>query len=288
MKSKILLLVAFFSLVAVSCSKEDENANANATVSVNETVIDLQIDSAIDVISKTIDQQLSTEEGFASRDGFGSEDFSPPCAVVTRVPAFGIVLTPGTLVTKTINFGTVGCVMPNGNILKGQIIVSFTFSPLAPTQTVNYIFENFYINAIKFEGNRSFTRTLTAPTATSPAHPIVTMNMDMTVTFANGAVVQRTGTRIREIIEGFTTPIFSDNIFKITGNWTTTLPNATVKTSTITTPLIIRANCPNIVRGVITFVRNGNTATLDYGNGACDNQAVFTKNGIATTITLGN
>ena len=286
MKTKILLFATFFALATVSCTKDNEKDNA--LVSVEETIIDAKIDAASDDISKIIDNQLKTEEGFAARDGFGTEDFSPQCAVVTRVPAFGTTLTPGTLVTKTIDFGTVGCVMPNGSVLKGKIIISFTFSPLAPTQTINYVFENFYHNATKFEGNKSFTRTMTVATATDPSHPIVTMNMNMTVTFANGAVVTRTGTRTREIIAGFLTPIPFDNVFKVTGNWTTTLPNLSVKTSTITTPLIVKANCSNIVEGVITFVRNGNTASLNYGNGACDNQAIFTKNGVATTITLGN
>ena len=286
MKTKILLIATIFALITVSCTKDKENENS--ALSVEETVIDVKIDGASDDISKTIDTQLTPEEGFSARDAFGTEGFNPQCAVVTRVPAFGTILTPGTVVTKTINFGTIGCVMPNGSVLKGKIIISFTFSPLAPTQTINYVFENFYHNATKFEGNRSFTRTMTVGTIGNPAHPIVTMNMNMTITFSNGAVVQRTGTRTREIIAGFLTPMPFDNVFKITGNWTTTLPNLSVKISTITTPLIIKANCSNIVEGVITFVRNGNTATLDYGNGTCDNQAIFTKNGVSTTITLGN
>ena len=47
-------------------------------------------------------------------------------------------------------------------------------------------------------------------------------------------------------------------------------------------------NKPLIVSGVISIVRNGNTGTLDYGDGTCDNTALFTFNGNTYTIAIGN
>ena len=195
---------------------------------------------------------------------------------------------------KTIDFGTTGCQLNNGNIVKGKIIISFVYQPTAVSHTVTYTFDNFYHNNIKFVGTKTFTRSLTAATATSAPHPIVVMLLDMTITMPNGDVYTRVGTRTRELVEGFsTTQIFADNIYKITGNWTTTHPNGTIQTATITTPLRARMSClvvnkPLLVLGVITFVKNGVTATLDYGNGDCDNTAVFTINGVSYTITIGN
>ncbi|MBC7557236.1 MAG: hypothetical protein H7195_09785, partial [Chryseobacterium sp.] len=107
-------------------------------------------------------------------------------------------------------------------------------------------------------------------------------------TFLSGKTYHRVGTRVREIVAGYETSILSDNVYNVTGNWTTTFPNTTIQSSTITTPLVIKLNCANIVKGVITSTRNGNTATLDYGNGDCDNLAVFTFNGVANNIVLGN
>ncbi|MCX8483312.1 MAG: hypothetical protein ORN50_06985, partial [Crocinitomicaceae bacterium] len=136
--------------------------------------------------------------------------------------------------------------------------------------------------------------TMTVATATSPSHPIVVMNMQMTVTFPDGRVFERVGTRTREIIEGYGTPlVLADNIYKVTGSWSTTFPNTTIQTSTITTPLLVKMSCiavnkPLLVKGVITFERNGNIATLDYGNGDCDNLAIFTINGTQYTIVIGN
>ena len=93
-------------------------------------------------------------------------------------------LTPGTQVTKTIDFGT-GCTLSNNNVVSGKIIITFTYQPTATSHTVNYSFVNFYHNNIKIEGDKSFTRTMTEATATSPSHPKVVMNMDLTRLFCN-------------------------------------------------------------------------------------------------------
>lgn len=293
MKKKILFLGLVLSLFTISCNKDNEESS---TITADEASMNAKIDIASDDVSDVVEGEFlaTMDNNVSGKSTEVSATNLPPCVSVIRVPAIGTAITPGTLVTKTINFGTTGCPMPNGNILKGQIIMSFTFSPGAASHTINYQFLNFYHNAIKFDGNKSFTRTMSVATATSPSHPIVVMNMDMDVTFPNGAVLERVGTRTREIIAGFNTPnVFLDNVYQITGNWTTTFPNTTVQTSTITTPLNVKMSCisvnkPLLVSGVITFVRNNNTATLDYGNGDCDNLAVFTINGNSYNIVIGN
>jgi hypothetical protein len=124
-------------------------------------------------------------------------------------------------------------------------------------------------------------------------HPQVTMTLDMTATLPNGEVYTRVGTRVREIVEGYGNEILADNVYNVTGNWTTTTPNGTNYTSTITTPLIIKMSCiaenkPLLVSGTITFVRNNNSSSLNYGNGICDNIATFTVNGNSFIIIIGN
>ena len=295
MKTKILFLGLVFSLFTISCTKDKESNDFSA----DEAGVNAKIDLANDDVSDVVEGQFTatmenSTTGKSLETAATATTNLPTCATVTRVPAFGTAITAGTLVTKTVDFGTTGCPMPNGNILKGQIVITFTYQPTATSHTINYQFVNFYHNAIKFDGNKTFTRTMSLATATSPSHPIVVMTMDMTATFPDGRVFNRVGTRTREIIEGYNTPaILQDNVFQVTGNWTTTFPNTTVQTSTITTPLLVKMSCiavnkPLLVQGVITFVRNGNTATLDYGNGNCDNLAVFTVNGNSYNIVIGN
>lgn len=285
----IFVLAAFFG-----CEKD--NVTSTDSLTSDDALVSAKIDIASDDVSNIVDQLFDNINGstIAYRGVNNDNSVFSNCATITRVPAFGTAITPGTQVTKTIDFGTTGCQLNNGNIVKGKIIISFVFQPTAVSHTVTYTFDNFYHNNIKFVGTKTFTRTMTAATATTAPHPIVTMLLDMTITMPNGDVYTRVGSRTREMIEGFDTPqVFADNIYKITGNWNTTHPNGSVQTATITTPLRARMSClavnkPLLVLGVITFVKNNVTATLDYGNGDCDNTAVFTVNGISYTINIGN
>ena len=288
MKTTKIILGLAIAFSIFSCSKDD---NSSSAITTDEATVNAKLDIMNDDVSKIVEDQLTITDGISGKMAETTQTvdaFLPPCATVTRVPALGTVITPGTTITKTIDFGTTGCPLPNGNVLRGVIVMSFVFQPTATSHTITYTFIDFYHNAIKFNGTKTFTRVMATSAINPNIHPIVTMNLDMTATLPNGDVVTRVGQRVREIIEGYSTPIWLDNIYQVTGSWTTTFPNGNVNSSTITTPLRIRMNCPNIVRGVITIVRNGNTATLDYGDGECDNLATLTVNGNTTTITLGN
>ena len=287
MKTKILFLGLVLSLFTVSCTKDSAD---NSTITADEATVNAKIDIANDDVSDIVETQFNATMD-NSTTGKNLEAATTTYPIITRVPAFGTPITAGTLVTKTIDYGTAGVTLSNGNVLKGKIIISFTYEPTATSHTINYTFDNFYHNNIKFDGTKTFTRTMTSGTN---AHPIVVMTMDMTATFPDGRVFTRTGTRTREIISGYDTPsVLADNVYQVTGSWSTTFPNTTVQTSTITSPLIVKMSCiavnkPLLVQGVITFVRNTHTATLDYGTGDCDNIAIFTINGVAHTIIIGN
>jgi hypothetical protein len=282
-KMAVLSAGVFFA----SCNRNERTENL---MSKEEAQSSSKIDLASDDVNSIVEDQYNNIESntFSNKNG---EVALSTCATITRVPSFGTPLTPGTQVTKTIDFGT-GCTLSNGNVVSGKIIITFVYQPTATSHTINYSFVNFYHNSIKIEGDKTFTRTMSVATATSPSHPIVVMNMDLTATI-NGQTHHRVGTRTREIIEGYNTPnIFADNVYSIIGNWTTTHPTGTV-TSTITTPLKAKMSCMNtqkplLVQGVITFTKNNNTATLDYGNGECDNLAVYTVNGNSYNIVIGN
>ena len=295
MKKLTKFLSPIFILVAFSACEKD-NVTTTDSLTSDDALVSAKIDIASDDVSNIVDQLFDdvNSNTLTYRSNTTDNAVFSNCATITRVPAFGTVITPGTQVTKTIDFGTTGCQLNNGNIVKGKIIISFVYQPTAVTHTVTYTFDNFYHNNIKFVGTKTFTRSLTAATATTAPHPIVVMQLDMTITMPNGNVYTRVGTRTREMVEGFDTPqVFADNVYKITGNWTTTNPNGSVQSATITTPLRARMSClavnkPLLVFGVISFVKNNVTATLDYGNGDCDNTAVFTVNGNSYTIIIGN
>ncbi len=287
-----LILGLGLAVTLFSCNKDDNEK----LITQDEAAINARLDLANDDISDVVEEQEAST--YANSVTGRAEDPSysvlSSCATISRVPAFGTPIEPGTTVTKTIDFGTVGCTLGNGNVLKGKIIITFVYQPGATSHTITYTFDNFYHNAIKFDGNKTFTRVMSVETPNSPSHPIVTMNMELTATFPNGNVYTRVGQRVREIISGYNTPAtILDNVYKVTGSWTTTYPNDSNLISTITTPLNVKMSCitpqkPLLVSGIITFERNGNSATLDYGDGTCDNLAVYTVNGNAFNIIIGN
>ncbi|MBC7641350.1 MAG: hypothetical protein H7174_03285 [Flavobacterium sp.] len=291
MKSKILIFGVIFSLITISCSKKE--ANDTTTINADEASVNAKIDIATEDVARIVEEQLTTNDGVSGRVAAAASSL-PTCATVTRVPVDNTSIVVGDLITKTIDFGTTDCQLTNGNKLRGKIIMSHIYQPNATSHTVTYTFVDFYHNARKFNGTKTFVRTMTAATAASPSHPIVVMNLDMTMTLPDGRVFTRIGTRTREIIAGYDTPLnLYDNEYSVTGSWTTTYPNTTVQNSIITSPLIVKLQCSltnnsPISKGIITFTRNTRVATLDYGNGSCDNTAIFTLNGVSYTIVLGN
>ena len=276
MKIKNLVLGLALSMFILSCSKDD-NSSPSSDLS------DAQVSTKIDMVTEDVAKIAEDQYALQVNQGAGKNDLEtqdlPECATVT-------VQLTATTWTRTVVFDN--CTLPNGNVLDGTIIVSGSLNFDTPSHTISYSFVDFHHNNILIEGNRTIVRSLQSTATLTAVHPVANMTIDMTVTFPNGNVYQREGNRVREMIEGFSTPIiWMDNVFSISGSWSTTFPAGT-RTSTITTPLRVEANCPHIVSGVVTTVRNDNTATLNYGNGDCDNQATLTVNGNTTTIILGN
>lgn len=277
MKIKNVIIGATLSMLFLSCSKDDSNNAVSNDLS--EARVNAKIDMVTEDVAKIVDEQFALQANPSA--GRNSQEVSalPSCVTVN------VQLTPNNW-TRTLTFNN--CVLPNGNVLDGTIIISGSLNFDTPSHTISYSFVDFYHNDILVEGNRTVVRTIQSTASQAAPHPVANMTIDMQLTFPNGNEYHRVGNRVREMIEGFGTPmIWADNVFSITGNWTTTFPAGT-RTSTITTPLRAEAGCPHIVSGVITTVRNNNTITLDYGNGDCDNQATLTVNGNSTNITLGN
>lgn len=289
MKTNFLMIGMVLSLMTVSCNKDDKNDNSNDFTS-EEAGINAKIDIQSDDISKVMEEQLTAEDGIPGKSlqAPPTTTFLPDCAKVERSPLTGTPPIGGTI-TKKITFAT-GCQLPNGNIVSGIITISLPFTPSATSHKITVTFDDFYHNGRKVVGTKIYTRTLFPSTPNSIARPIFDMEMDLTITLPDGRVLNRKGNRRSEIIEGFTTVDWRDNIYSVTGSWNTTFPNTTSLTSTITNPIIVKLPClptnSALSKGVITFTRNNRTSTLDYGNGDCDNLAVFTLNGKSYDINL--
>jgi hypothetical protein len=278
MKIKNLLFGFALTMFILSCSKDD-SSSTNNSLNAAQARTSAEIDNITDDVSSIVENQIDIQLSDTGKMTDTPESFLPTCATATTV-------VTGSTWVRTIDFGTEGCTMPNGKVLKGIIVITKTANTDPLSRTFTITFDGFYVNARLIEGAKTIVRTLTT---VAPIHPTSTMTMNITVTFPNGETYVRTGNRVSEMIEGFGTPIWSDNIFSVTGNWSTTRPNWS-QTTTITTPLVFRMNCQyRLVSGAIEIVRNNNTAVINYGDGTCDNQATISINGSTpASFTFGN
>lgn len=286
MKTKILSGIAFIMLsFFISCdsnNNDDNNPDPDPVLTTADVAIESKIDVAIDDVVFIVEDQYTAQQNSSNISSATAKGFLPNCATITTVLADGIW-------TRTIDFGTEGCLLPNGNLVKGKIIITFSSDFNSPVRTISYTFVDFYHNNKLLQGNKTIAYELKSTALLTAVHPVMTFTVDMKITFDDGRIYIRTGTKVKETVEGYGTPlIWDDNVFLVTGNSTTTLPDGDIIVKTITTPLryVMTCNLPFPVSGVVTITKNVSEGVLDFGTGACDNLATLTINGVTTEITL--
>lgn len=269
------LAILSFALALTGCSDDNNDKVVTQADFVTKAKTSTEVDAITDDLMSIIETEYNSQNT-AGRSPQGGQDFLPECVTITST------LNGGNW-TTVLDFGTTGCAMPNGNILKGVITITGSTNFEAMSQTINYSFDGFYHNNRLIEGDRYVVRVL----ENANGNPQSTIELNLSVTFPNGQVVTRTGNRIWEWTEGVDTILNPfDNVYLVTGEWTTTFPDNTLTTE-ITSALKIAMTCPNIVQGTVNFTTNNNELVLDYGAGACDNIATIAINGGAeSTIVL--
>lgn len=286
MKTKILSSIAFIMLgFFISCdstNNDDSSPNIVSLLTTTDVANESKIDVAVDDVVFIVEDQYAAQQNLTNKLSSVLKGFVPTCATITKELVDGIW-------TRTIDFGTEGCLLPNGNLLKGKIIISFSSNFTSPIRTISYTFVDFYHNNKLIQGNKTITYELKSTALLADVHHVMTFSLDMKITFDDGRIFKRTGTKIKETVEGFGTPlIWNDNVFLVTGNSITTLPDGNIIVKTITTPLryVMTCNLPFPVSGVVTITKNISEGVLDFGNGICDNLATLTINDVTTEITL--
>ncbi|MCX8020768.1 MAG: hypothetical protein N2747_09775 [Chitinophagaceae bacterium] len=200
-------------------------------------------------------------------------------------------------VVVTIDFGTAGCIGPDGRVRRGKIIIEYTNRMTIPGAVATTTFQNYYVDDKKVEGKHKVTNISTPqspPTVVSRDFKVEVI--DGKITKPNGDYTEWNSMKTVKQIEGLGTPDLSlDDVFRIEGSAEGRVKRGNLLVrweSQVTEPLIRRFTCRWIVKGVIKARRvnlPANSvwvAVLDYGNGLCDNKAILTVNGITRQITL--
>jgi hypothetical protein len=281
MKTKILLFTTLLSITFfIGCNTNEPVNQTSAAISTDIVVTNSDIDASIDDVSIIAEDQFDMQKSMTAKTSIGRVSILPPCAIITTV------LTNDTW-TRTIDFGSQGCALHNGNIVKGKIIISFTKDFTTPIKTITYSLVGFYHNGKLIEGTKTLTHELKSTDLLAAIHPVTTHSIDMKITYPDGKIYTRIGTRVREMVEGMTTITnWEDNVFLVWGYNITTFPNGEKYTFTTTkeNALRIAMTCkmPFPVKGINEVLKNDHKAVLDFGNGSCDDLATITIDGGVT------
>lgn len=184
----------------------------------------------------------------------------------------------------SINYAAEGCSDFRGNVRKGSIHIDLTdhWKNEYSLRTVEY--RNFYFNENKREGTLTIENT--------------GMNEDSLYTFMRkyengklhrGDTAQMSWDCNKDVVmaAGYDTWEFADDEYFVNGGANGVDFDGNNFTMQITNQLHYRNGCFYPVSGTLEIETEGyGIATIDYGEGECDNKATLTQNGETTEIDL--
>jgi hypothetical protein len=185
----------------------------------------------------------------------------------------------------TVDFGATNCLCLDGKNRRGQIICTYTGKYKDANSVHSITYNNYFINDNQLKGYKTVTNNgLNA--ANNPNYTIDTK--DTVIKANNAGTVTWQSVRNREYVAGYNTPIWSDDMFKVSGSGSGTRANGNAWAMTITTPLMIDHNCKyKIISGEVQIQPQGKALrVLNYGAGTCDNTATLTINGNVRTFNF--
>ena len=272
---KYFMVVAAMGMIFTSCRKNKDEEKDTDTSSASDNALaegtyndvnNIADEASTGSLSSYFITNISEEKSALST-----------CAVITN----DTTVSPRIL---TIDFGATNCLCGDGRNRKGKINVSYTgrYRDSASTHTIT--FTNYYVNDNQILGTKTVTNN--GHNSSGNLSYSIVVNGQIIKASGGGTIIW-TSTRTREWIAGELTPSWSDDVYLITGTANGTNAAGVSFTMAITSALRKEMGCRNIVSGSLTLTPSGKpTRYVDFGTGACDNQATVTINGNVYNITL--
>ncbi|MEZ4910717.1 MAG: hypothetical protein R2774_07620 [Saprospiraceae bacterium] len=271
MKYHVFAIIAI--LFYTSCNKETANEPAPADASVAKYLFD--------AVKEEVDLQLNQQSnlnGFVddidgSRGGCASVTVAPQGItfpkVVTIVFPENCSTYAGALAEGTVT------ITINGRVREAGTITTFS---LRDFKYKSYIISGDY--QVTFNGALSHTTVITNGKVVTPEGKTITYA-------ATNVAIQTDGSSTT--FKTNPTSFFQDDVYSVTTSASGSNTNDNAFKINTSSPLTYKVACQWITSGIIEIVEESQpkiTATLDYGDDACDNKADLTFNGISKSITL--
>ncbi len=275
MKSKFLIFTAL-GLLLFSCKKEN-----GSDYSSTSTLSAVNLETALEDVETALDDASIYSGYFYGAGNYesskgphkGRSGYFSDCVEMETTEE-------GDTITTIITF-TEDCLDREGNTITGTITRVETVSDTTSENSITV--ENLTINGYVINGSKSFTYSA----SNDNGNPEISGTVSLIIESDEGTMTKE-GTRTVEITAGGDTDICMDDEKTITGSFTFTNFDGETISMEITKALVKPSECRYIASGVKEYNVVEGTATLDYGDGTCDNLAIYTDvDGTTSEITLG-
>lgn len=264
-------------LVVASCRKERQELDSDTASAAEYAVADAAFADVANIADEAYSGNLDT---YRTSEG-GVQGTLSACAD----------LTIDTLArSMVIDFGTVNCECADGVFRRGKILVSWTGAYRDSGSSHTITFDDYFVNSnqilgtktvvnngINTNGNLSFSVSVNGSIVWDPQS-------------AGGAGTSTmVSTRTREWISGSSTPVWSDDVYLISGTAAGETRTGNAYTMSTSQPLKKEIGWRHFTDGILQFTPSGKfTRTIDYGyvNGGRDALAQVTINGYSFNIQL--
>lgn len=283
MKPMAIVTALFLSAFAISCDDENRLTLEDSQDVAEDALTDSYFEDADDLSGIALQADASTAGASSRTSGAITVDDPRICsgASVTIVPAPNSTPeVPSGVIT--IDFGTTGCTDARGNVRTGKLIITYNGRRFQPGSTVVLTTDNYTVNTIQLEGIRTLTN-ISGSTEAAPKFSIVLENGK--ATFVDGTFALRESSLTREWIRGANP---SQDEWRVEGAANGTTRRDRDYTMNIQETIIFKRGCGFPVAGVKTFVIDGKTIIIDYGDGSCDRSVTYTVGDRTRTTNVGN
>lgn len=292
------LLITALTLSIASCKKEgDLSENENPAEEPDEQMLvqaeeSTQASASFDDVQDISflaadDEDLATEEAAGRNSNEDVRIYAATfaelrlrighCATVTVVPNNNTYPK-----TVTIDFGD-GCLCADGKFRKGAVIIHLT-GPIRRSGSVMTItLRDFFLNRAHVEGTKIVSNL--------SALGNIKFSIQVTggaLTFPNGRGYQYQCMKHIFQVEGGTTRVLRDDVYKIEGRSATSFNGGLTVTLDTDEALVKKVICPWISKGILKIKINNRLLFLNFSapnNGHCDNKALLSwNNGNSTRL----
>ena len=278
MKKQLIFLLAFFPVFFMACDSGDENGGAEFN---KEVQASYEGEETVEAIYNAVESVTGAVILASDANPGGRQaELSHPmlaCAEVT----FDGNLNGGRI---EVDFGE-GCEAPNGKVISGIIVVEYEGLWIMEGSKVYVVLKDFFIDDVEVEGTIIYTNA----------------GMDMkswvfTVEIVGGKITWPDGTTVtRESDRTHTLTMSGDEFeLQIEGTASGTTRMGYAYTSEITEPLLVKSSCLEEYRFLpvsgkkLIKVDELGEATIDYGDGTCDNTFTVTFGGVSKDVTISS